>query len=343
MDIRFGEHPSFHRAALGMVAGSALLGFALHPITPMAPLIGGMFGIAIGAAFGYGKPMWRLAAAAAATAPLVLMTPSWPMLAGVAGMVSLGVAFGGPRGFRGLAGVLFGATVSLLAMWTALRVGHAKQTAQWPSWTTDLASSAALGMVTVLALLPRHLRFSLDPIAGAVRGLPKDLDAEVRELCDRSVAIWNGANDKLTDTDPGRHLVRDGVLKALEVAAKSAGVRAAAGSDEALAKRMEDLDQRIAAATDAEIKQQYQGARSALEDQRRYRDQIRQNRERLIARLHNHVAALEKFQLAASGLESARAATAGATAIKQLEELSHDVAASGEALAELELGVPAQA
>ena len=37
---------------------------------------------------------------------------------------------------------------------------------------------------------------------------------------------------------------------------------------------------------------------------------------------------------------AARAATAGATAVKQLEELSHDVAASGEALAELELGVP---
>ena len=54
--------------------------------------------------------------------------------------------------------------------------------------------------------------------------------------------------------------------------------------------------------------------------------------------MHNHVAALEKFQLAASGLAAARAASAGATAVKQLEELSHDVAASGEALAELELG-----
>ena len=57
--------------------------------------------------------------------------------------------------------------------------------------------------------------------------------------------------------------------------------------------------------------------------------------------MHNHVAALEKFQLAASGLVAARAASSGATAVKQLEELSHDVAASGEALAELELaGTP---
>jgi len=129
--------------------------------------------------------------------------------------------------------------------------------------------------------------------------------------------------------------VRDGVLKTLEVAARSAGMRADGTSDEALAKRMTDLDARIAAANDAEVRAQYQAARAALDDQRRYRDQIRGNRERVIARLHNHVAALEKFQLAASGLEAARAASAGAPAIQQLEELSHEVAASGEALVEV--------
>ena len=54
--------------------------------------------------------------------------------------------------------------------------------------------------------------------------------------------------------------------------------------------------------------------------------------------MHNHVAALEKFQIAASGLKAVRAAAEGAPAVKQLDELSADVAASGEALAELELG-----
>jgi hypothetical protein len=38
---------------------------------------------------------------------------------------------------------------------------------------------------------------------------------------------------------------------------------------------------------------------------------------------------------------AAREVTSGATAVKQLEELSNDVAASGEALAEVELGEPA--
>ena len=39
-----------------MVGGSAALGLALHPVTPMAPLVGGLLGIATGTAIGYGKP-----------------------------------------------------------------------------------------------------------------------------------------------------------------------------------------------------------------------------------------------------------------------------------------------
>ena len=55
--------------------------------------------------------------------------------------------------------------------------------------------------------------------------------------------------------------------------------------------------------------------------------------------MHNHVAALEKFQIAASGLEAvARGGRGRDRRSKQLDELSADVAASGEALAELELG-----
>ena len=323
-----------------MVGAAALLGLALHGLHVPAAIVAGLLGIAIGAALGYGRPAWRVGAAAAAAIPLVALTPSWPMLAAIAGMLSLAIALGGPRGLRGGIGVIAGAAVVLVAMWAALRVVHAQRTASWPDWATDLAGAAAMAMVGVLALVPRHLHVALDPIAAASRALPRDLDAEVRELCDRAVAIWQGAKHRLDDRDPGRGLVCDGVRKALEVAGKSASLHAA-GSDDALTRRMAELDERIAAAGDAEARAQYRAARAALDDQRRYRAQIRASRERLVARLHNHVAALEKFQLAASGLEAARAASAGAPAVQQLEALSHDVAASGEALAELELGVSA--
>jgi hypothetical protein len=347
MDIRFGDHPSFHRAAAGMVGASAALGLGLHAITgtaalatraPMAPVVAGLLGIAIGTSLAYGKAKWRIGAAAAACVPLVAMTPSWPILAAISALMALAIGAYGLRGMRGAVAMMLGAVVTLVAMWAALRIGFAKQTITWSGWTRDLVAASAMGMIGVLAMLPRHLRVSLDPVQAAVRRLPTELDTEVRELCNRSLSIWNSAKDKLADNDPGKQLVRDGVLKTLEVAANSSAVKAAGASEQELAKRMEDLDQRIAAASDAEVKAQYQSARTALDDQRRYRDHISQNRERLIARMHNHVTTLEKFQLAASGLVAARAASAGATAVKQLEELSNDVAASGEALAEIEIG-----
>jgi hypothetical protein len=333
MDLRFDDHASFHRAAAGMVGGSALLGLGLHPVMHLAPLVGGIFGIAAGAAWAYGRPAWRIGAAAVATVPLVVMAPTWPVLALGAATLGFGLAIGAIAGSRkalkGACLAMFGGTVALLGMLVASKIFSAAATHAWSGWTRDVAASSAMGIVGVLAMLPRHLRASIDPVRAAHKKLPTNLDAEVRGLCDRSVAIWAGAKDK-------NELLRDGVLKTLEVAGKSAGVDTSyRTSDDDLAKRAADLDARIAAATDDEVKTQYTSARAALEDQRKYRDKIRASRERMVARLHNHVAALEKFQLAASGLEASRVASEGAPAAKQLDELSAEVAASGEALAEV--------
>ena len=340
MDIRFGDHASFHKAALGMVGGSLLLGLALHPVTPLAPIAGGILGIAAGAAWAHGKAPWRMAAAGAAVIPLFVLTPSTtPILAAIAVVLALGLSIGGPRGVKGALGVGLAAVTALVAMWCALRIEGADQTASWPVWVKHMTGAAAMGIVGVLAMLPRHLKLALDPVKTALANLPKGLDSEVQNLCERSVAIWNSTKDRLSDNDPGKNLVRDGVLKTLEVAAKSADVKLTGANDAELASRMEELDKRIAAATDAEVKSQYTAARAALDDQRRDRAQIRQGRERVVARMHNHVAALEQFQLAATGLEASRVVASGAT--KQLDDLCQEVAASGEALAEVELGVPA--
>jgi hypothetical protein len=205
----------------------------------------------------------------------------------------------------------------------------------WPPVVTAAVAAAATGIVGVLATLPRHLSVVVDPVRAALRRLPPRLDPEVRELCDRAAQIWTTGRAALAD-ETSAQLVRDGVLKTLEVAAKSAEVQIAGPSDTVLADRLADLDGRIAGATDAEVADQYRAARAAVGDQQRYREQIRQGRERLVARIHNHLAALEKFELAATGLGAARATAAGSPVMSQLEALSHDVAASGEALAELD-------
>jgi hypothetical protein len=337
MEIRFADHSSFQRAAAGMVGGALLFGVALHPLTSLAPFAGGILGIAAGAAFAHGKATARMVIAGVALLALFLMTPSWPALTAVAALLALALAVGGPRGAHGLAGVVIGAATAVVAMWCAQRIGHARETAHWPALAATAVAAAAMGMVGVLAMIPRHLQIVLDPVRAALKRLPAGLDGEVRGLCDRSATIWSAAQERIRD-EAGKNLVRDGVLKTLEVATKSADVKITGPSEAELAHRIADLEQRIAVATDGEVKAQYQSARAALTDQQRYRDHIRQGRERLVARMHNHVAALEKFELAATGLEAARAASAGLSVVKQLEELSSDVAASGEALAELELG-----
>lgn len=317
-----------------MVGGALLFGAALHPVTAMAPLAGGALGVGVGIAAGYGRAAWRLVPAAIA-AGIAWFATSWGMVAAAAAVLALAWVAGGPRGMRGLIGMAIAAVVGGAAMWSAARIVGAQETSAWPPMAASAVAAAGMAIVASLAALPRHVHAVRDPVRLALAKLPGGLDGEVRGLCTRAVAIWDSAQREIGDAS-SRELVRDGVVKALEVAARSAESKAGA-SDAELAKRIEELDQRIAAASDAEVKTQYEAARAAVEDQRGYRARMRQGRERLVARMHNHVAALEKFELAATGLPTAARAAAGATALAELEGLSQDVAASGDALAEVEL------
>ncbi|HEY4243417.1 MAG TPA: hypothetical protein VGM88_26575 [Kofleriaceae bacterium] len=335
MDIRFSDHSSFHRAAAGMVGGSILFGSALHAIAPHAAygaIAGGVLGIGAGAAFAYGKPAIRLVGAAVAAAPFLILGPMIPWGAVFAAAALLGLVLALDSPHRLLA-IGVGALATVTAFWCANRIGFARETISWPGWLRATTSAGAVGMVGILAMLPRHLSIAIDPVASAVRRLPAGLDPEVAFLCKRAAAIWQSSRDLAQ----GRDLVRDGVLKTIEVAAKSVATPIGATPAE-LEARMAELDARIAAATDDEVRAQYTSARAALGDQQRYHGVIKAGRERLVARMHNHIAALEKFQLAATGLA---AAAAGVPEVKQLEALSHDVATSGEALVEAELAATA--
>lgn len=282
-----------------MTCSALLFGAVLHPLTPAAPIVGGALGIAIGAATAYGRR---------------------------------GRAAGARRGrLAALVGLAVSALGVAVAVWTARRIADAQEIVAWPPVVATAVAAAAMGLVGVLATLPYHLAVVVDPVRAAQRRLPPGLDAEVRALCDRAAAIWATAQSAIAD-ETCALLVRDGALKTLEVAVKTAALEVTGASDAELAQRMSDLDGRIAAATDADIATQYRAARAALDDQQRYRAQIRQGRERLVARMHNHLAALEKFELAATGLEAVRA---GAPEAGRLEALSHDVTASGDALAEI--------
>jgi hypothetical protein len=275
-----------------MTCSALVLGAALHPVTPAAPVLGGALGIVIGAVIGYGPGVRRLLA-------------------------------GGPTR------LVLGALALAVAAWAARRVAGAQETAAWSPIVATAVAAAAMGLIGALAVLPRHLAVVVDPVRAVLHRLPHGLDPEVRSLCDRAAAIWTAAQAQISD-ETNAQLVRDGVIETLEVAVKCAEVKITGASDAELAERIAELDRRIAAATDADALAQYRAARAALGDQQRYRAEIRQSRERLIARMHSHLAALEKFELAATGLPAARAGASAA-----LEARSHDAITGGDALDEI--------
>jgi hypothetical protein len=341
MALRFTDHEGFHRAAVLMVgaglAAGALASLLPQPIPPA--LAGGMIGAAVGVGLAHGRMRPRLVAAVLALVAfrLVLAVDVWAALAASAAVGAVGLTVG-ERSRRPLAMMLGGAAL-FAASWAALRISYAEQTASWPAWLSVGLGSAALAFGSVLALVPPRLRWVKNAIANGVRLLPAGLDAEVRDLCDRSVALWESAKDKSIGASE-KELLRDGVERVLEVAHRTASSSAAPAGDADLDHRIELLDRRIAAASDQVTRDQYQAARGALDDQERLRDRMRQGRERIVARLHNHVATLERFHLAAQNLESTRASTDAPPSVAGLTQLSADVATSSEALAELELAAP---
>jgi hypothetical protein len=333
MGIRFTDHEGFHRAAVCMAgagfAAGALASILPQPIPPA--LAGGVAGAAIGIGLAHGKIVWRLVAAALALVAfgLLLRVDVWAALAACAAIGSVGLTVG-EKSRRPLA-LALGALAMFGAAWAALRISYAEQTASWPPWLAIALGATALAFASVLALVPSRLGWVKDAIGGRIRMLPDGLDPEVRSLCDRSIALWTSGKDKIAD-GASKELLRDGVDKVLEVAHKTAQASSAPTDDADLDQRIEELDRRIAAASDALTRDQYRAARGALDDQKRLRERMRTGRERIVARMHNHVATLERFHLAALNVEATRV-TADATT--PLTELSADVASSSEALAEI--------
>lgn len=338
MAIRFTDHAGFQRAALYMLgaglAGGALASVLPQPIPPA--LAGGVVGAAVGVGLVFGRLVPRLVAAIVALVAfrVVLMIDGWAALAATAAIAAIGLTVG-ERSRRPLAMLLGGAAV-FAAAWAALRIEYADQTATWPSWLAVGLASAALAFAAVLALVPARIEWIRDAIAAGIRKLPAGLDPEVRALCDRSVALWATGQDTIKDA-ASKELLRDGVDKVLEVANRTAQASTAPADDADLDRRIEELDRRIAAATDEVAKGQYQAARGALDDQKRLRERMRQGRDRVIARLHHHVATLERFQLAAQAVEATRATADATAAVAGLTQLSADVATSSEALADIDL------
>ncbi len=298
MTARFREHEQFHKAALFRVIGGALGGLATYVSSS-------------------GGTAWAVAIVGGAA---------------VAGAV---VAFGGIRpavaGLRGkklviAAAVAVGAL--LLARHTLSSIASARELATLPAWLVAMTAGIGFAMVSVAALVPRHLELAHDRVGDAFDAMRGGLTGEVKDLSQRGYDLWRRVELNLPDNDPTRATLEDAVLRLLGTARRWQAVEsesprtAAAG----LAERMTELDRRIEKATDPVAKREYERARAALTEQLRYLEDIGKSRERVVARMHNYLAAMEQLRMASINVESTQASQSIQPLLTDLEALGREVA-----------------
>jgi hypothetical protein len=346
--LRLSDHTGHQRGAVLLIAVGAVLALPLSPggwclalalgpaATPcvMAIVLGGLGAVHVGRRLSritrdetLAPPVPRRAwfvALATLTAALMAALAAWPALATVLApsLATLGAAVSpSPLALvdQAVAGGLFGLVASLGLLGAHLVVvdGAALESRLFAARDTLGAVERALAERAVVA----HARLQRDlaGLAGDLAGGTGTAGADARRL---------------------QHTARAMTLEVLALAARSSGLATElAGVDrEALTARVVELQAAAAATTDATARADFTRAARAAAELERHLHELAGAADRVRARLHLQVAALESTALAlATRRASAVADRAQALAplLERLDETSADLRAEASALAEL--------
>ncbi|HET6613469.1 MAG TPA: hypothetical protein VFG83_15835, partial [Kofleriaceae bacterium] len=357
MTLQFRDPARFHSEAVAMTVTGAMAGLAAHvaglawpslaPLASPVPLLA--VAVAVVLAATAAPRRWRpgtlvgLAGCTAVAAIALGWAAVWPGALVFAGAfaVFLSRDARGPR----LAAVVAGAAASVLAAWFVLaRFSTADALAQLPGWLVAGVAGAGFGTVCAVAAFFCRLEIHRDRVALARARIPAEAGGELGALLDRAVAVWRRVEDSVDRDHPGREATETAVLRLLVAAAGWHALNAQAHGDESaraeiLAARLEDLDGRIAAASDATTAAAYTHARAAIADQLRHVRDIATRHERVIARAHGYVAGLESLRLAMLAHDTANASRAAGELEPlwaDIEHLGEHLDLSGQAMAEID-------
>ena len=317
MDVRFEDHAQLHRAALRASLGAATLA-ALAPSWALVPAA------ALGAvaALPLQRRPGRLLAGAVlvlAVAALAVPAAAWPLPAAGA-LLALGLAVQRLDAARES-----GARVSRAAIAVAVVLTAAALAAAWlwlPSMSAALAqltgpvpaaiaAAALLGLWIAAASAPLHISLQADPVEARLAMLRPTLGAELRQLAEKAVAARTAAANALPSGSRGdlRGLLDALALAALDLARRAAELGRAASPvvEDELAKRVASLEESAVKAADAAARKSYLRASGTMGGQLDHCRRVRRTRERLVARLHEEVAQLDRARFALTLLEGADA------------------------------------
>ena len=346
--LRFRDHDQFHRAALAMAVTGGGTGLIMHAVSAV-------------------PSPWATAALAATTVLAALASyrvRALPLLVPVVALVlatvcltafpSAGVWSVGSIGFAALVGMALawglrgprlwigfglGAAVAVIAVVSSTSIAVSRELSSVPPWLVSVMAGASFGLAAILALLTRHVVIASDHVAKQYRELKGAAAGEVGELVGRGYELWSRTCSELPEDNAHRKMLREGVLKLFGVAQRWERVEAVGANTQKtdLVERIANLQDRIDNTEDDVVKEQYREASAALSEQLRYVNEISTSRERVVARMHNYLAVMERLRLAVVKLESTTASREScdvAPLVSDLEELGHDIDACSESLAE---------
>ncbi len=343
MTLSIRDHGELQRAVLRATLAGGAYGLVTWRWPGPAAMVLGVVAVGIAAV---PPRSWRSAAVAAALAVLAGVASA---LGGAAGLLGL-AAVGGLTFARGLDGgarrALAAATgaAGLAAGWfVQAALGRSEALAVVPPGLGSLLLGGAAGFVAALGTAGRLVEWKHAPAAAPAAPQPAALppDSELGTLIARAQGAFRDAAKALAGGAPeAEQAAQDLLGRIVRFGTRWHELdREAARTDRAvLAARLDEIAGRAEAAKDDVVREEYAQARAALREQVDYLDGIERGRDRAVARLHHHIAVLERLRLAALHHRSADAARVGEELAPLVDELSsagRDLDCAAEALAEL--------
>ncbi|MCE9666720.1 hypothetical protein LY474_02740 [Myxococcus stipitatus] len=172
-----------------------------------------------------------------------------------------------------------------------------------------------LGLFVGLSAVAAHLALSADPVEARAEELIPRLAGDFRTQCERALSLYRqcGQSLALLPREPAREELARTLARitrdAVELAAEWAGVEAQLEerAQAELQAEREELERSARATTDVVARRQLEAAAASLAEEVERLGELKQRRERILARLRAEVALLERARVALLSLRSGQA------------------------------------
>jgi len=179
-----------------------------------------------------------------------------------------------------------------------------------PLFLVTVLAGVMMALFTSLGSLSAHLALTPDPVEARCEELIPTLTGELRTLANRALSLYRECGKALSQLpreaarEEMAHTLSQMTREAVELAAEWSRLeqQLEAGANHGLATQLADLTQSALAARDPIAKKQLELAASALGEELSRLEELKVQRERIVAKLKAEVALLERARVVLIGV-----------------------------------------